>query len=269
MVEYKSNKKLSEMNKKEPKKSMAKKIMIWGAVGLVAIGLLSEGEQHVQVKRIDRNAKIQEVYRSFKNLDKESMLEYLPKEINALYEKYPNLDDLVFAESEETKTKEFIDDMYRLYKAYMVDEASEKADVDNVKVVQVDQIFLQSDRIIEQKDETEEGEVKTEKTIKETHKEQNKHITDVYLESLKQGNGAKLAKVIYEFLASEIGLKENALTSKEIYKNIEEKGFYYDVESNTFFTKEGKATLVPNSELEKTQGTEKNEIEDTGFEPGE
>ena len=91
----------------------------------------------------------------------------------------------------------------------------------------------------------------------------------VYLESLKQGNGAKLAKVIYEFLASEIGLKENALTSKEIYKNIEEKGFYYDVESNTFFTKEGKATLVPNSELEKTQGTEKNEIEDTGFEPGE
>ncbi len=259
MVRYKSiNNKILDFEKdvKERGKSSNlhksknwKKIAAYIMAGTLAIGIPAAKEinEVKDMKKIEQNASIETAFRRFKNIDKKNMGKYLSAQIDVLYEKYPDLDDLIFEKDGKTMTDEFIRDMYTLYKAFLVDKSEKEIeDMKDVRVTTVDQIIMTSDRLTD-----------GEKKLIETHKEQYKHITNKYISAYeKTRDGASLANEIYELLASELGLEEHAVTSKQMAKEIEEKGFYYDEQNNKFYTKDGPSTLVADSELQKSEEKE-------------
>ena len=78
------------------------------------------------------------------------MNEHLKEQLDALYQKYPNLDELINSNDEAIQNKEFIKDMYTLYKVNFADEKIDNIqdyDADNLKVVEVDRVVSQSDRL--------------------------------------------------------------------------------------------------------------------------
>lgn len=262
MARYKTHKR---PNKNRFSKRIWKKIAIIGAVGVIGVTpVVKEVKEYEKVKQIEENAEVK-VPRSFKNINQENMGEYLKNQIDILYEKYPELDKWMYEDSSETEDFEFIRDVYRLYKAYMVDKAGKEVEsIENVKVTVVDQIILNSDLIEEKKADGKD------KKITKTHKEQYKTITNTYLAAKHdKSNGAQLGKEIYELLALELGLNPNVIASKEMAKEIEEKGFYYDINNNVFYTEKGEAQLVQKSEeKEEVQEStsEKTNLESEGME---
>lgn len=218
------------------------------AVFLAATPIAKELHEHKQVDRIEENEQIQNVPRSLKNINQDDMGTYLKDTIKYLYEKYPNLDELIYLEDESTQNSEFLNDIYLLYKAEMVDSAEKdspaKMDIEDVTITTEDQIIASSDII----------KVNGENFTK-TYKEQDKSITNMFIhqkQTLKY-DGAKLAKRIYEYLVLEHGLSENELTSKEIQEQIEKTGFYYDESSDIFYTPQGRAQLELMDEKEQEQ----------------
>ena len=263
MARYKSKKKIEKNNRN--KQSVLKKIAIIGAAGALAITpVVSEVTQHQKVKEIEENAE-KKVPRSFKNISQEDMGKYLKAEIETLYQTYPDIDEWMYEDSPQTNDQEFIDEVYRLYKAYMVDIANKQVEsIDDVKVTTVDQVIMSSDLIQE---EREDGTVEE---IMKTYKEQYKEMTNSYV-SAKEGksSGADLGKEIYELLALELGLDLKTATSEKIEEQIQNKGFYYDESNNVFYTSKGKADLVSRTTEENTQeiqNEKEKQIEDDGFE---
>lgn len=232
---------------REPMSTATKiKIGILIAAGLVAISIPVKNEmaEHISENKIEERASIDTAFRDFKNLDKKEMGKYLTNQIKVLYEKYPDLNEMIFYEDEATKSTEFINDIYTLYKAYMVDQSDKEVeDINNVETVTVDRLVAQADRIMD-------GENK----LQDTYREEYKHITDKFLNARDNTrDGAGLAKEMYELLALEIGLEKDTITSEEMAKEIEENNFYYDAVNKKFYTKEGPATLVSDQKLEKMQ----------------
>ena len=161
------------------------------------------------------------------------MNEQLKEQLDALYQKYPNLDELINSNDEAIQNKEFIKDMYTLYKVNLADEKIDNIqdfDADNLKVVEVDRVISQSDRLYyDNGDNT--------KKILETSEEKYKLITDKYNEAMDDPTKSKeLANTIYELLSKDYGLKDNIPTSSEIDKLIDKNDFRnslkYDVDSN-------------------------------------
>lgn len=263
MARYKSKKKIEKNNRN--KQSVLKKIAIIGAAGALAITpVVSEVTQHQKVKEIEENAE-KKVPRSFKNISQEDMGKYLKAEIETLYQTYPDIDEWMYEDSPQTNDQEFIDEVYRLYKAYMVDIANKQVEsIDDVKVTTVDQVIMSSDLIQE---EREDGTVEE---IMKTYKEQYKEMTNSYV-SAKEGksSGAELGKEIYELLALELGLDSKTATSEKIEEQIQNKGFYYDESNNVFYTSKGKADLVSRTteeNIQEIQNEKEKQIENDGFE---
>lgn len=161
------------------------------------------------------------------------MNEHLKEQLDALYQKYPNLDELINSNDEAIQNKEFIKDMYTLYKVNLADEKIDNIqdyDADNLKVVEVDRVVSQSDRLYyDNGDNT--------KRLMETSKEKYKLITNKYNEAMDDPTKSKdLANKIYELLVKENGLKDNIPTSSEIDKLIDKNDFRdslkYDVKEN-------------------------------------
>lgn len=249
MGHYKNNQRKKELKLSTNNK---KRKLIGAAIGVMVatLAMIPEYQEQMEKAKIERNSN-REAIRSFKNIRKDNRGKYLENEIEKLYAKYPDLDNIIFESREEAGEKEFIEDIYRLYKAFMVDKSEKEIEnIENVQVKTVDQIIFHSDLI-------KEGN----KQIIDTHKEQYKMITDSYIEA-ENTNGTKLAKEIYELLALELGLEpeleESILSPQEIEKEIQDKGFYYDQRSNTVYTKEGKENI----ELDKSQNLEKLEEQD-------
>lgn len=252
MSKYRSNEKINKKSKGIRKK--IKNMIIIGAIGALAVA--PEISEIAKLAEIEKNAS-KKIPRSMNNIDKENMGKYLKAEIKRLYETYPDIDDWMYKNSSETDNKAFIDEVYRLYKAYMVDKADKKifkvgkaadeeVNINGVRVTTVDQIIFHSDLIQKYNNN---GELED---IISTHKEQYKAITDAYIAAKKgEITGAELANKIYELLALELGVTENTLTSEEINKRIENEGFYYDPNKNIFYTKKGRGTLVYENENTK------------------
>ncbi len=244
------------------KKNKMKLVGIIGAASLIAGVPVREYIEYQEEKKIENNADI-EVIRDFRDIKKENMGKYLESEIEKLYEKYPDLDNMILDGSEETGRREFIDDIYRLYKAFMVDKSEKEIeDMENVRVTTAEQlVVLQSDLVTEGSRE-----------ITETHKEQYKMITDSFWRAKKsesEKDGTQLAKRIYELLALELGVEDNVLTSQEIQKVVEKEGICYDEENNTVYTKEGRGHIVFDKEYDKEEEEEKITKNDEGFEIGD
>ena len=259
MAKYRSKKKIERNNKSF--KKMLKKVAILGAVGALTITpVLSEVMEHQKVKEIEENAE-KKVPRSFKNISQEDMGKYLKAQIEILYQTYPDLDEWMYNDSPQTNDREFIDAVYRLYKAYMVDIADKQVEsMEDVTVATGDHVIASSDLIQEKpKDGVAEK-------IMETHKEQYKEMTNSYL-SAKEGesSGAELGKKIYELLSIELGLDAKTATSEEIDKQMQDKGFYYDESNNVFYTKEGKADLISRAPTSE-KSLHEEEKNDDGFE---
>ncbi len=243
---------LKEQNKEKknfiPKRTKLKiAALIAAGTFAVAIPVVGEMAEHITVKQIEQSASIDTAFRNFRNLNKKNMGKYLTAQIDALYKKYPDLNEMIFYEDKKTRTSEFMDDIYTLYKAYMVDQADKEIEnIDDVKTVAVDRFFSASDRIMSGKQK-----------LIETHKEEYKHITDKYVNAKeKTRDGAGLAKEMYELLVGEIHLEKNALTSEQMAKKLEEENYYYDEINKKFYTKDGPATLVSDRELQKAEEKE-------------
>ena len=271
MSRYRSNGKINKKSNGIIKRF--KKMIIRGAIGAIGALAVAQGISEIATwKRIEENTQLKKIPRSMKNIDEENMGKYLKAEIKRLYETYPDIDDLMYKNSSETKNQAFIDEVYRLYKAYMVDQANEKifkvgkaadeeVNINGVRVTTVDQIIFHSDLIQKYNNN---GELKK---IISTHKEQYKAITDAYI-AAKNGEitGAELANKIYELLALELGVTENTLTSEQINQKIKEDGFYYDPTNNIFYTTKGRGTLVYENENENENTQNSVEEDKDGWE---
>ncbi len=227
-------------------KPLLKKIGALIAAGALTIAIPAtvEATENSKLNEIKQNSQIEVAHRSFKNIDQNNIGPYLKEEIERLYYKYPDLDDLIYDKDEQTKDLAFVNDIYRLYKAYLVDRYEKEVNsIGDVKVTTTDQIISSSDRLTE-------GENK----LLTTHKEQYKAITDEYVQTKEERKDAsKLSNMLYELLARELGLKEGVLTSEQIAQEIEEYGFYYNKEENTFYTAKGKAHLEYDKQTEQEQ----------------
>ena len=241
----------NKMNKTR-KSAIRKRIGIAMAAGLITLGGVKEYNEVKEAKKIESNAEIN-VLRSFKNIEQKKMGKYLKNEIKRLYEKYPDLDNMIFEDEEIENKDEFAKDIYRIYKALMVDKAEENVDdIEKVKVTAVDKLIISSDLI-------KDGDRK----IKNTYNEKYKEITDAFIKADESNEKVKkLAKETYELLSDEFGLKENVLTSDEIKETIEKTGIYYDQKNNIVYTKEGIGHIEMDRKNEKAK-------EDKGFEPGD
>lgn len=233
--------------------------LVFGVFTTVIIGsAVQTAVQSVKTKKIQQNAEL-DVPRSLKNIDQENMGEYLKNQIALLYEKYPDLDELMYKGSvaEEdlgySKYRELINDIYLLYKAYMLDNVNKEIgdiDITNVTVSRItDDGYY--DLI------TAEDEDGTVKTIARINKLQYESITNDFIDA-KNGeiNAVDLAKSMYELLAKELGLKEGVKTSEEIAKQMEEIGYYWDEETNTFYIKR-RRSKKSSRRTRRTRGTRK------------
>lgn len=228
-----------------------------GAAATFVVG--GEVKERINAESIIERAKLN-VPRSFKNIDQEKMGKYLKNQLKVLYSEYPDVDNWLYEGSENTKEPEFIDDIYNLYKAYLVDKKGKEVEsIDGTEIRTKDQIIWTSDVLkatvtVENK-ETGEEEEKLEK-VAETHDERDKIITNAFIEATDENgdrDGENFAKEMYELLAKEVGLKDKVATSEEINEQIEENGFYYDSLNETFYTEVGKAKLVNEKELKQLE----------------
>ena len=220
--EPKSKKTSSKKNVRKKPKSFKKlaTLLMLGTLTVAGIGkVTSEVDEHREIKEIEQNAADRETFRSFKNIDERKMGKYLSNEIKALYEKYPNLDEIIDSYDIKTRSPEFIEDIYRLYKAFLVDKVdAEVKNMDDVSVTMVDQYILQSDRLKEGR-----------RVLGSTHKEQYKHITDLFVLARNDtANGIRLANEMYELLALELGVRVKEITPEEVEGAIKEHKIYYD-----------------------------------------
>ena len=222
------------MNKKEKnkfRKFLARTFMKIG-IGLTALLGIGEVKQLQEAHNIEQEANL-DVGRNFKNIDEQKMNEHLKEQLDVLYQKYPNLDELINSNDEAIQNKQFIQDMYDLYKVDLADEKIDEIqdyDADNLNVVVVDRVIFHGDRL-----NYIDGDDK--KRIKETYTEKYKLITNKYKEAMDDPTKSKeLANTIYELLAKENGLKDNIPTSSEIDKLIDRNDFRdslkYDVKEN-------------------------------------
>ena len=223
------------MNKKEKnkfRKFLARTFVRIGIALTAVLGIGGKVKQLQEAQSIEEDANL-DVGRNFRNINEEKMNEHLKEQLDALYQKYPNLDELINSNDEAIQNKEFIKDMYTLYKVNLADEKIDNIqdyDADNLKVVEVDRVISQSDRLYyDNGDNT--------KKILETSNEKYKMITDKYNEAMDDPTKSKdLANTIYELLVKENGLKDNIPTSSEIDKLIDKNDFRdslkYDVKEN-------------------------------------
>jgi len=222
------------INKKEKnkfRKFLARTFMKIG-IGLTALLGIGEVKQLQEAHNIEQEANL-DVGRNFKNIDEQKMNEHLKEQLDVLYQKYPNLDELINSNDEAIQNKQFIQDMYDLYKVDLADEKIDEIqdyDADNLNVVVVDRVIFHGDRL-----NYIDGDDK--KRIKETYTEKYKLITNKYKEAMDDPTKSKeLANTIYELLAKENGLKDNIPTSSEIDKLIDRNDFRdslkYDVKEN-------------------------------------
>ena len=211
------------MNKKEKnkfRKFLARTFVRIGIALTAVLGIGGKVKQLQEAQSIEEDANL-DVGRNFRNINEEKMNEHLKEQLDALYQKYPNLDELINSNDEAIQNKEFIKDMYTHIQDY---------DADNLKVVEVDRVVSQSDRLYyDNGDNT--------KKISETSNEKYKMITDKYNEAMNDPKKSKeLANTIYELLSKDYGLKDNIPTSSEIDKLIDKNDFRnslkYDVDSN-------------------------------------
>lgn len=224
------------------------------ATGLVALPVVDEYRQNKIQDKIEDNAEIQAM-RSFKNIKKDEMGKYLADGIESLYNRYPDLDDIIFESKATAGEMEFVNDIYRLYKAFMVDKSEKEIkDIQDVKVTGTyHTVITDSQDIVTEGDSV----------IIKTTKEQYKKITDTFVSAdhankdndsdKVKDEGVKLAKELYELLALELGLEDNVLTSQEIQEEINTRGIYYDQKNNTVYTKEGKGHIVMDKEIAKKE----------------
>ena len=215
------------MNKKEKKKFrkfLARTFVRIGIALTAVLGIGGKVKQLQEAQSIEEDANL-DVGRNFRNINEEKMNEHLKEQLDALYQKYPNLDELINSNDEAIQNKEFIKDMY----TQKIDNIQD-FDADNLKVVEVDRVISQSDRLYyDNGDNT--------KKILETSEEKYKLITDKYNEAMDDPTKSKeLANTIYELLSKDYGLKDNIPTSSEIDKLIDKNDFRdslkYDVEEN-------------------------------------
>ena len=246
-------------NDSRKRKSKIREALPWIIVGAVGVALVGgKMKQRVDADAMIRKANL-DVPRSFNNIDEEKMGKYLKNQIKVLYSKYPEVDDWVYEETEETTDEEFIRDIYTLYKAYLVDEKDKEVeDIDDTRITIKNQYIFTPDVLsakmkVKNWDTGEKEEKYVE--ITETNDEKNKIVTDAFVEITDEEEGSKdgalLARRMYELLAKKIGLKEKVATSVEINEQIKENGFYYDALNETFYTEVGEATLVNNKDLEE------------------
>ena len=208
------------MNKKEKnkfRKFLARTFVRIGIALTAVLGIGGKVKQLQEAQSIEEDAN-KNVGRNFRNINEEKMNEHLKEQLDALYQKYPNLDELINSNDEAIQNKEFIKDMYTLYKVNLADEKIDNIqdyDADNLKVVEVDRVISQSDRLYyDNGDNT--------KKILETSEEKYKLITDKYNEAMNDPKKSKeLANTIYELLAQENGIKDNIPTSSEINELVE------------------------------------------------
>jgi len=208
------------MNKKEKnkfRKFLARTFVRIGIALTAVLGIGGKVKQLQEAQSIEEDANL-DVGRNFRNINEEKMNEHLKEQLDALYQKYPNLDELINSNDEAIQNKEFIKDMYTLYKVNLADEKIDNIqdyDADNLKVVEVDRVISQSDRLYyDNGDNT--------KKILETSEEKYKLITDKYNEAMNDPKKSKeLANTIYELLAQENGIKDNIPTSSEINELVE------------------------------------------------
>ena len=223
------------MNKKEKnkfRKFLARTFLRIGIALTAVLGIGGKVKQLQEAQSIEEDANL-DVGRNFKKIAKQKMNEHLKEQLDVLYQKYPNLDELINSNDEAIQNKEFIQDMYALYKVDLADEKLEDIqdfDSNNLKVVEVDRVIFHGDRL-----NYVDGEDK--KRIKETYNEKYKLITNKYKEAMDDPTKSKeLANTIYELLAQENGLKDNIPTSSEIDKLIDRNDFRdslkYDVDEN-------------------------------------
>lgn len=245
-MKYKGNK---NKNGYHQNRNIAKKLAILGIVLTLGGGTsIKEYHEHTEKNEIEQNAQL-EVMRCFNHIDTEKSGKYLANQVKQLYEKYPQLDSMIFHDDNRLKTEEFANDIYLLYKAKMVDAANKDPEnIDDVKVNTADRLLVLTSDIVYDK----------ETKIAQTHREQDKEITNLFVkakESPKEGS-IPLAKEMYEFLVKEVGLKEKAKTSPEMVEEIQNKGFYYDEINQIFYTDRGTAHLEEDK-TEKLQSTVK------------
>ena len=223
------------MNKKEKnkfRKFLARTFVRIGIALTAVLGIGGKVKQLQEAQSIEEDANL-DVGRNFRNINEEKMNEHLKEQLDALYQKYPNLDELINSNDEAIQNKEFIKDMYTLYKVNLADEKIDNIqdyDADNLNVVVVDRVIFHGDRL-----NYVDGEDK--KRIKETYTEKYKLITNKYNEAMNDPTKSKeLANTIYELLAKENVLKDNIPTSSEIDKLIDKNDFRdslkYDVDEN-------------------------------------
>ena len=211
------------MNKKEKnkfRKFLARTFLRIGIALTAVLGIGGKVKQLQEAQSIEEDANW-DVGRNFRNINEKKMNEHLKEQLDALYQKYPNLDELINSNDEA------------IHKVNLADEKIDNIqdfDADNLKVVEVDRVISQSDRLYyDNGDNT--------KKILETSEEKYKLITDKYNEAMDDPTKSKeLANTIYELLSKDYGLKDNIPTSSEIDKLIDKNDFRnslkYDVDSN-------------------------------------
>ena len=202
----------NKKNNNKFRKFLAKTFVRIGLALAAVIGVRGEMKQIAEAKTIEQDANL-EVGRSFTHLKEEDMTYHEKEFLDSLYEKYPNLDNLINTDDPSIQNKEFAQDMFNLYK---IDFAGDSLDtiqdfnIGNLTIKDVDRGFSHADRLV-----YDFGDEK--KELKETTVEKNKIITTKYLETVQDPTKAReLANTIYEFLAEERGLDENIPTSKEL-----------------------------------------------------
>ena len=177
------------MNKKEKnkfRKFLARTFVRIGIALTAVLGIGGKVKQLQEAQSIEEDANW-DVGRNFRNINEEKMNEHLKEQLDALYQKYPNLDELINSNDEAIQNKEFIKDMYTLYKVNLADEKIDNIqdfDAVNLKVVEVDRVISQSDRLYyDNGDNT--------KKILETSEEKYKLITDKYNEAMNDPKKSK------------------------------------------------------------------------------
>ena len=194
--------KVNNKRKIDIKKLLKKPCRFIGILGLSlalpTFGAYSGYKDVSDKQKIEKNAESEKI-RSFRNLKEEDMGKYVKDTINRLYKDYPDLDYMIYLKDERTKDSDFINDIFNLYKAFILDKYNKTVDdIDAVKIIATDHILWGTDGVYENNEK-----------LLETFKEKYKGITNRFVEAKKNRDASViLAKEIYELLALELGVEE-------------------------------------------------------------
>lgn len=175
--------------------------------------------------------------RSFKHLNQNNMGPNLKMYIDALYEKYPNLDEIISKDDSIAHFPYFNDDLYGLYVAYVSDKAGIELSEDTIDIGTFNDTFEVK------KLPYADGDV-LEKNGKEifTYKDQRgMALTNAYegLENGKKteklGIGRNLGGLMFEFLSRDgiVGTKDVEISLEDIDKRIEEGNFRDSIKADS------------------------------------